>query len=424
MSVSDRGVAMPSANVNEIDTALLRQLPIFSDVSSTEFEKVLARSVVIRRHADEVLIAEGAPGLEVFVILSGTAEVSRQGERLATLEPGELFGEMAAFDAGVRTATVTASSDIELLLIEPRALADVIPPGSLAHKMLGTLSERLRSTHELPDWSVTLANTAAYTLGAEASERDRLVMQANAWAPIADSLLDEIGVTAGQKVIDVACGPLGILNLLSARVGAGGQVYGLDREPRMIDMARELAAERGESVELTVGDAAATHLPRGTFDLVHARALLINVVNVDEIVGEMKQLAHPGGIVAVQEPDCSYWACDPPHPAWDRLMQVAFNTWRAQGRDAAIGRTLGRTLRRAGLVDVQARAHVVQTKTGDALQKNLLGVADAARPLIIESGTYDDDGITRLTESLHAHLNDSETTTAWAIWQAWGRVPD
>jgi ubiquinone/menaquinone biosynthesis C-methylase UbiE len=189
-------------------------------------------------------------------------------------------------------------------------------------------------------------------------------------------------------------------------------------------MARELADERGEPVELTVGDAAATDLPRGSFDLVHARFLLINVVNVDEIVAEMMQLARPGGTVAVQEPDCSYWACDPPHPAWDRLMQVAFNTWRVQGRDPAIGRTLGRTLRRAGLVDVHTHAHVIRTQTGDALQKNLLGVADAARPLIIESGTYNNDGINRLTEALHAHLDDPETTTGWAIWQAWGRVPD
>jgi SAM-dependent methyltransferase len=370
-----------------------------------------------------VLIAEGDVGAEVFVLLDGTAEVTCKGEALATLGPGEIFGEMAAFDGGIRTATVTAASDVELLLIEPRGLTDVIPPGSLAHKMLSTLSERLRLTHELPDWSATISNTAAYTLGAEASERDRLVAQAEWWTPIAEWLLDQAGVQPDQRVIDVACGPLGILNLLAERVGPTGQVYGLDREPRMIEMARELAAERGLSLELVVGDAADMSVPRGTFDLVHARALLINVVNVEDILAEMIQLARPGGIVAVQDPDCSYWACDPPHPAWDRLMNVAATTWRVQGRDITIGRTLGRLLRNAGLEDVQTHAHVIRTKAGDMMQKNLLGVADAARPLIIESGVYDNESLDNLSSVLHQHLDQPDTTTAWAIWQAWGRRP-
>jgi SAM-dependent methyltransferase len=412
-----------SGSSTSADAQRLRLLPMFADATDDELAKVLARSLVLARDAGSVLVAEGAPGDEVFVILDGAAEVTRRGEPVARLGPGDLFGEMAAFDGGVRTATVTATSDVELLLIAPQGIAEVIPPGSLAHKVLGTLSERLRLSQELPDWSATIASTAAYTLGAEASERDRLVTQAHAWAPIAESLLDRLEVAPGQRVIDVACGPLGILDLLGQRVGPTGQVFGLDREPRMIEMARELAAERGQPVELVVGDAAAPGLPQGGFDVVHARALLINVVNVDEIIAQMVRLARPGGLVALQDPDCGYWVCDPPHPAWDRLLGVAHTTWHVQGRDAGIGRTLGRLLRRAGLEDVHAQAHVLTTVPGDLLHKNLLGVADAARPLIIESGVYDDAGLANLTATLHGHLDQPETTTAWAIWQAWGRRP-
>jgi len=407
----------------DVDVARLRQLPMFSDTGDAELARVLSRSVVLSRDPGSVLVAEGAPGEDVFVILSGTTEVTRKGEVLAELGPGDLFGEMAAFDAGVRTATVTATSAVELLLIDPRGIADAVPPGSLAHKMLHTLSERLRLTQELPDWSETIAETAVYTLGAEAPERDRLIAQAQALAPIAEWLLDRLDVSPGQRVIDVACGPLGILDMLGERVGTTGAVYGLDREPRMIEMARELAHQRAQSVELVVGDAASPQLSRADFDLVHARFLLINVVNVREILGGMVQLARPGSLVAVQEPDCAYWVCDPPHPAWDRLLTVAQTTWRVQGRDFGIGRALGRHLRSAGLEEVAAHAHVIRTKPGDALQKNLLGVVNAARPLIIESGVYDDAGLSALIGALEGHLEHPDTTTAWTVWQGWGRRP-
>jgi SAM-dependent methyltransferase len=205
---------------------------------------------------------------------------------------------------------------VALLLIDPQSLADVIGTGTVAWKMLRALSERLRLTQELPDWNTAAEKTVTYTLGAEEPERNRLIVQAEVWAPMADWLLDQIDVAVGARVIDVACGPLGIMHLLAQRVGPSGEVFGLDREPRMITMAREVAAERGLALNLVEGDAAAAPLPEGSFDLVHARTLLINIINPEEIIMGMKHLARPGGTVAVQEPDTAYWVCDPPHPAW------------------------------------------------------------------------------------------------------------
>jgi SAM-dependent methyltransferase len=287
--------------------------------------------------------------------------------------------------------------------------------------MLSTLSERLRLSHELPGWSTVAENTASYTLGAEETERNRLMVQAEVWAPMAQWLLDEIGLAAGGRVIDVACGPLGIMHLLADRVGPDGEVFGLDREARMITMARDVAAERGLPVTLVEGDAGATNFADGHFDLVHARTLMVNIVNPDEIVAEMRRITRRGGTVALQEPDCAYWACDPPHPAWDRLHKAFTTTYRVQGRDFAIGRRLGRLLRDGGLEDVRAHAHVFRTAAGDVYQKLLLGVADAARPLMIEAGVYDNETIDRLFAALHVHLDDPHTTTAFAFWQAWGR---
>lgn len=404
-----------------LDAARLRELQMFSDCSDEELAKVTARSAVLHRNAGAVLVAEGDPGTDVFVLLEGTVAVTRQGDEVASLRRGDLFGELAAFGGGVRSATVTASSDVALLLVDPRSLAEVIGSGTVASKMLRMLSQRLRLSHELPGWSTVAENTAVYTLGAEEPERNRLMVQAEVWAPMAQWLLDQIGVGAGERVIDLACGPLGIMHLLADRVGSSGEVFGLDREARMITMAREVAAERGLPLALVEGDAAATSFPDGHFDLVHARTLMVNIVNPDEIVGEMRRITRPGGTVALQEPDCAYWVCDPPHPAWDRLHKAFTATYRVQGRDFAIGRRLGRLLQDGGLQDVSTHAHVFRTAAGDVYQKLLLGVADAARPLMIEAGVYDNETIDRLFAALHVHLDNPDATTAFAFWQAWGR---
>jgi ubiquinone/menaquinone biosynthesis C-methylase UbiE len=409
---------------SELHTASrLRQLRMFSDCSDDELAKVMSRSAVLHRDAGAVLVAEGDPGTDMFVLLEGTVAVTRHAEEVARLGKGELFGELAAFDDGVRTATVTAASDVELLLIDPRSLVDVIGSGTVAWQMLRMLSQRLRLSHELPGWSTVAGNTAAYTLGAEEPERNRLMIQAEVWAPMAQWLLDQIGVGPGERVIDVACGPLGVMHLLAERVGSSGEVFGLDREPRMITMAREVAAERSLPLTLVEGDAAATSFPDGHFDVVHARTLMVNIVNPHEIVHEMRRVTRPGGTVALQEPDCAYWVCDPPHPAWDRLHRAFTTTYRLQGRDFAIGRRLGRLLNDAGLQDVRAHAHVFRTAKGDVYQKLLLGVADAARPLMIEAGVYDNETIDSLFAALHVHLDNPDTTTAFAFWQAWGRPP-
>ena len=64
-----------------------------------------------------MLAREGDIGHEFFVIDSGTAEVTRDGERIAELGPGDFFGEMALLEEDRRNATVTATSDMNLIVM-------------------------------------------------------------------------------------------------------------------------------------------------------------------------------------------------------------------------------------------------------------------------------------------------------------------
>ena len=84
-----------------------------------------------------------------------------------------------------------------------------------------------------------------YALGRDTAEAERLRRQTTELQSLAAELLDRVGAAEGQSVIDVGCGPGGILELLAERVGPRGRVVGLAVDAVHVAMARELVAEQG-----------------------------------------------------------------------------------------------------------------------------------------------------------------------------------
>jgi SAM-dependent methyltransferase len=260
-----------------------------------------------------------------------------------------------------------------------------------------------------------------YLLGDSPDEIRHLVEQAEVYAPEASELFDLIGLDAGSAAIDVGCGVLGVTHLLAQRVGASGRVVGLDREAKMVESGRRFAEQHGLPVEFTEADATATGLPDHTFDLVHARTLLLNVQNPEEILDEMVRIAKPGSVVALQEPDASAWNCDPPHPAFAILRGAILDAYRRTGKDFNVGRRLARMLRYAGVHDVQVRATARVTHAGDYYQTFLLTIAGLVREVIVQAGDLKADEFDSYTAALRAHLEAPDTVTCQPImWQAWG----
>lgn len=95
--------------------------------------------------AGKELVDQGDIGREAFVILSGTASVRRNGRKIATLGPGDPFGELALLDHGPRTASVVAESELRLFVLTARRFNAVLDeaPG-LSRKLLGALASRVR----------------------------------------------------------------------------------------------------------------------------------------------------------------------------------------------------------------------------------------------------------------------------------------
>jgi CRP-like cAMP-binding protein len=101
---------------------------------------VRSRECLRRRH----VAGEGAPGYSFFVITQGNAVVSSDGDELATLGPGDFFGEVAILGDGRRSATVTTNSPAALLIMfgtEFRRLQEAQP--EVAARLEATMTDRL-----------------------------------------------------------------------------------------------------------------------------------------------------------------------------------------------------------------------------------------------------------------------------------------
>lgn len=267
-----------------------------------------------------------------------------------------------------------------------------------------------------------MVQSGEYLLGASDGERERLLKHSEIFEPEARWLLDRIGIQPGWWAVDVGCGPLGIVNLLAQRVGPTGQVVGLEREPRMLEWLRKSIAERNLiNVKPVQGDATAIDLPASSFDFVHARTVLVNVRNPERVLSEMTALVRPGGVLAVQDVDAISWTCEPPHPAWDRLLWAVLTVWR-EGGNPFVGRQLPGLLCAAGLVDVDVDAHVRVWRSGDPYHWMLLHFAELFRDKVLARGLVTEIELTDLVEKLRAHLNDPGTIVLhWLFCRAWGR---
>ena len=161
---------------------------------------------------------------------------------------------------------------------------------------------------------VAIDPNAVYSLGSSSGESGRLLRQADELASESEALLDRVRLGPGDSAIDLGCGPRGVLDLLYRRVSPGGRVVGLDSDPAHVEMAAEFVSKGGlDGVDVVAADARSTGLPADSFDLVHARTLLINVPEPEKVLAEMVRLTRPGGWVASLEPDCEHSIYYPHH---------------------------------------------------------------------------------------------------------------
>ena len=105
--------------------AQLKDVPFFSSLSKRELSTVAQNTDELDIAEGQVLAREGEFGHEFFVIVEGSAEVRRGGAHVADLGPGDFFGEMALLGEERRTATVTATSPMRVIVMTGQHLRGI-----------------------------------------------------------------------------------------------------------------------------------------------------------------------------------------------------------------------------------------------------------------------------------------------------------
>ena len=123
----------------------LQRVPLFADLDQRELQSLASSFKERIFQGGSTVVGEGTGGVGFFIIDEGEATVTRGGEELAKLGPGQYFGELALIDEGTRTATITADSDLKCYGLTSWEFRPLVEGNShIAWKLLVALAKQLR----------------------------------------------------------------------------------------------------------------------------------------------------------------------------------------------------------------------------------------------------------------------------------------
>jgi SAM-dependent methyltransferase len=258
-------------------------------------------------------------------------------------------------------------------------------------------------------------------MGGQLSELDRLQLQSRVWEPAGRRLLQEIGPGPGLRVVDVGCGCLGWLRVLSEWVGPDGQVVGTDIDDRLLEAAKQfVAAERLGNVQLIRDDLFASQLADHSFDLVHARFQIAPLGRAGQQVATYRRLASPGGRIVIEDPDSASWHFNPPAPALERLIALIRDAFAKGGGDFDAGRSEPGWLRAGGL-EPSVRAEVLALPSGHPYLRLPLQFSLSLEPKLLTVITSEE--LATLRGQAEAELTEpGRWGTTFTLIESWATV--
>jgi CRP-like cAMP-binding protein len=131
------------------DVLDLSKIWLFSTSSAKDLRTIRKALEEITVPPGRLLCEQGTIGQEFFLIIDGQASVKRNNRKVATLGPGQYFGELALLDRRPRSASVTSDTDMTLLVLGQRqfnGILDSVPP--LSRKLLSAMATRLREADD------------------------------------------------------------------------------------------------------------------------------------------------------------------------------------------------------------------------------------------------------------------------------------
>jgi arsenite methyltransferase len=159
--------------------------------------------------------------------------------------------------------------------------------------------------------------------------------------------------SAGERILDVGCGPGFYVAELLEEVGPTGWVVGVDASPQTLALARR-RTDGADNVQLHQADATQLPVPDASFDAALSVQVLEYVADVDAALAELRRALRPGGRLVVWDID---WSTVSWHSADPARMRRVLRAWDGHLADPCLPRTLAPRLRAAGFADVRAEGH-------------------------------------------------------------------
>jgi SAM-dependent methyltransferase len=263
---------------------------------------------------------------------------------------------------------------------------------------------------------------SSYLLTGQPTELERLQLQSRVWEPAGRELLTRLPGGSGRRALDMGCGAMGWLRILSEWVGPGGSVVGADIDDKMLAGAKAFVdAERLQNVTLSRDDLFASQLSPGSFDLVHSRFQIAPLGRAGEQLAVYRRLVKPGGWMIIEDPDMASWRVNPDAPGVERLLALIEEGFRVAGGNFNAGRELPGLLRGLG-VEPSLDARIVALPSGHPYLRLPLQFATSLRlrleALIGKAGLED------LLRQAEEELNRPGTWgTTFTLIQAYVSLP-
>ncbi len=227
-----------------------------------------------------------------------------------------------------------------------------------------------------PDYVFTSAEDQLELTRLQAIERE--------FDPASRRRLYATGLTTGWRCLEVGPGAGSLMQWMGERVGPSGHVVALDLSTKF------LTVQRPAHIEVQQGDIRTASLPQGSFDLVHARYVLIHLPDYELALSRMLAALKPGGWIVLEEPDFSaargIVGTAAQLAAMQHINQAIHRMYESRGMDYALGLTLLPLLQARGLCDLSMENDAPVSVGGSGLATMMAMSAHQLREKYLATG--------------------------------------
>jgi SAM-dependent methyltransferase len=267
------------------------------------------------------------------------------------------------------------------------------------------------------------AAVGEYSLATGRAAAGRLACLHRIYGPGTRELLALAGLRPGMRVADLGCGVGTVTELLAEIVGPEGHVVGVDLSAEQLDEARRRVESAGlTNTAFVRASASQTGLPRGSFDLVYCRFLLLHMPDPEDALREMRGLLKDGGVLVCEDGDLTS-AGSEPASALDAFADLFARLGPTRGLDYTLGRRLYHLVGEAGFASASVRFNQPVVTRGD--DKRLLewSVAEAAGAFV-DASLISADELERTIAEMERLVEDESVLAIMPrMSQVWAAKP-